>query len=216
MTIATTPLTTDRAELLARLAQPETYDLLIIGGGATGLGTAVDAAARGFKVALVTDGRLSGASGKILAAIHVTPEASLDGPLCRVVDGDLVPLPPKPAPFMTFDAEAGAWVDPRTDADRASEHDARRSAASMTKGEFLQACIANMMLNPKEASIAARGDIPEPFQAAVALMTPEQQYDLRVIWPVTTRVCRMDPLLLAVAEARGITDDTLDALFGLT
>lgn len=133
----------------------------------------------------------------------------------RVVDGGLVRLPPKPAPFMTFDTEAGAWVDPRTDADRASEHEARRSAASMTKGEFLQACIANMMLNPKEASIAARGDIPEPFQAAVAFMTPEQQDDLRVIWPVTTRVCRMDPLLLAVAEARGFTDDTLDKLFGL-
>lgn len=32
----------------------------------------------------------------------------------------------------------------------------------------------------------------------------------------TTRVCRMDPLLLAVAEARGFTEDTLDALFGLT
>ena len=45
MTISTTPLTTDRAELLARLSQPETYDLLIIGGGATGLGTGVDAAA---------------------------------------------------------------------------------------------------------------------------------------------------------------------------
>ena len=47
-------------------------------------------------------------------------------------------------------------------------------------------------------------------------MTPEQQDDLLVIWPVTTRVCRMDPLLLAVAEARGFTDDTLDKLFGLT
>ena len=50
----------------------------------------------------------------------------------RVVDAGLVRLPPKPAPFMTFDTEAGAWVDPRTDADRASEHEARRSAASST------------------------------------------------------------------------------------
>ena len=45
---------------------------------------------RGQKVALVTDGRMSGASGKVLAAIHVTPEASADGPLGRVQDGDLV------------------------------------------------------------------------------------------------------------------------------
>jgi phosphogluconate dehydratase len=52
---------------------------------------------RGQRVALVTDGRMSGASGKVPAAIHVTPEASLGGPLARVRDGDLV----------TVDAERG-------------------------------------------------------------------------------------------------------------
>ena len=45
---------------------------------------------RGHKVALVTDGRMSGASGKVLAAIHVTPEALDGGPLARVVDGDVI------------------------------------------------------------------------------------------------------------------------------
>jgi phosphogluconate dehydratase len=45
---------------------------------------------RGFAVALVTDGRLSGASGKVLAAIHVTPEASEGGPLAKVRDGDVL------------------------------------------------------------------------------------------------------------------------------
>jgi phosphogluconate dehydratase len=45
---------------------------------------------RGFKVALVTDGRMSGASGKVLAAIHVTPEAAEGGPLAKVRDGDLL------------------------------------------------------------------------------------------------------------------------------
>jgi len=45
---------------------------------------------RGQKVAIVTDGRMSGASGKVPAAIHVTPEAALGGPLARVHDGDLV------------------------------------------------------------------------------------------------------------------------------
>ncbi len=47
---------------------------------------------RGFKVALVTDGRMSGASGKIPAAIHVTPEALGGGPLALVQDGDLIRL----------------------------------------------------------------------------------------------------------------------------
>jgi phosphogluconate dehydratase len=45
---------------------------------------------RGFKIALVTDGRMSGASGKVLAAIHVTPEAAEGGPLAKVRDGDVV------------------------------------------------------------------------------------------------------------------------------
>ncbi|MGL6069627.1 MAG: dihydroxy-acid dehydratase, partial [Craterilacuibacter sp.] len=45
---------------------------------------------RGFQVALVTDGRMSGASGKVPAAIHVTPEAAAGGPLARVRDGDMI------------------------------------------------------------------------------------------------------------------------------
>ncbi|MBN8500169.1 MAG: phosphogluconate dehydratase [Sphingomonadales bacterium] len=47
---------------------------------------------KGFKVALVTDGRMSGASGKVPAAIHVTPEALGGGPLARVRDGDMIRL----------------------------------------------------------------------------------------------------------------------------
>ncbi|MCW2813425.1 MAG: phosphogluconate dehydratase [Nocardioides sp.] len=52
---------------------------------------------RGQHVALVTDGRMSGASGKVPAAIHVTPEAAVGGPLSRVRDGDVI----------TVDAETG-------------------------------------------------------------------------------------------------------------
>ncbi len=52
---------------------------------------------RGQHVALVTDGRMSGASGKVPAAIHVTPEALEDGPIGRIRDGDVIRL----------DAEAG-------------------------------------------------------------------------------------------------------------
>jgi phosphogluconate dehydratase len=52
---------------------------------------------KGFKVAFVTDGRMSGASGKTPAAIHVSPEALAGGPLAHVKDGDVIRL----------DAEAG-------------------------------------------------------------------------------------------------------------
>jgi phosphogluconate dehydratase len=52
---------------------------------------------RGYKVALVTDGRMSGASGKIPAAIHLTPEALSGGLIGKVRDGDM----------MRLDAETG-------------------------------------------------------------------------------------------------------------
>ena len=47
---------------------------------------------KGFKVALVTDGRMSGASGKVPAAIHLSPEALQDGPIAKVRDGDMILL----------------------------------------------------------------------------------------------------------------------------
>mgnify|MGYP001072894582 FL=1 len=53
---------------------------------------------RGQKVALVTDGRMSGASGKVPAAIHVSPEAKDGGPIARLRDGDI----------LRVDAKAGA------------------------------------------------------------------------------------------------------------
>ena len=47
---------------------------------------------KGYRVALVTDGRMSGASGKVPAAIHVSPEALAGGPLAKLLDGDVVRL----------------------------------------------------------------------------------------------------------------------------
>jgi phosphogluconate dehydratase len=47
---------------------------------------------KGFRVALVTDGRMSGASGKVPAAIHLTPEAAEGGAIARIRDGDMIRL----------------------------------------------------------------------------------------------------------------------------
>ncbi|MGR3570846.1 phosphogluconate dehydratase [Brevirhabdus sp.] len=47
---------------------------------------------RGLRVALITDGRMSGASGKVPAAIHISPEAAVGGPIARLIDGDIVRL----------------------------------------------------------------------------------------------------------------------------
>jgi len=61
---------------------------------------------KGFKVALVTDGRMSGASGKVPAAIHLTPEALDDGPISLIHDNDMIEL----------DAMSGRlWLDVTAD-----------------------------------------------------------------------------------------------------
>jgi phosphogluconate dehydratase len=64
---------------------------------------------RGFRVALVTDGRMSGASGKVPAAIHVTPEAADGGGIARVRDGDMIRVD-APAGQLTVLVDAAEWA----------------------------------------------------------------------------------------------------------
>jgi phosphogluconate dehydratase len=88
--------------IVVRQQGPQANGMPELHGLTPPLGVLMD---RGFKVALVTDGRMSGASGKIPAAIQLTPEAAVGGPLARVRDGDVLRL----------DAETGtleALVDP--------------------------------------------------------------------------------------------------------
>jgi phosphogluconate dehydratase len=72
---------------------------------------------KGFKVALITDGRMSGASGSVPAAIHVTPECLAGGPLARVRDGDIIRLDchagvlEAKVPAESWAARAAAVVD---------------------------------------------------------------------------------------------------------
>src|SRR5512137_529504 len=66
-----TPLPTRRAELMAHLAEDVEYDLAVVGGGATGLGVALDAAARGFKVVLVESHDFAkGTSSRATKLVH--------------------------------------------------------------------------------------------------------------------------------------------------
>ncbi len=85
--------------------------------------------ARGHRVALVTDGRLSGASGTVPAAIHVTPECLLGGPLAKVRDGDTIRL----------DAQAGILqiVDDAVDLESRTEETPDLSGNQMGMGREL-------------------------------------------------------------------------------
>jgi phosphogluconate dehydratase len=79
---------------------------------------------RGQRVALLTDGRMSGASGKVLAAIHLVPEAATGGPIAKLRDGDLV----------TIDAEAGLLDVALTEAEWAAREAAAIDLAANQTG----------------------------------------------------------------------------------
>jgi phosphogluconate dehydratase len=64
---------------------------------------------KGYRVALVTDGRMSGASGKVPSAIHVSPEAAVGGPLARVQDGDVIRLDANAATLQVL-LPADVWA----------------------------------------------------------------------------------------------------------
>jgi phosphogluconate dehydratase len=64
---------------------------------------------KGYRVALVTDGRMSGASGKVPAAIHVSPEAAAGGPLAKVRDGDIIRLDANAETLQVLVSDA-EWV----------------------------------------------------------------------------------------------------------
>lgn len=104
---------------------------------------------RGFSVALVTDGRMSGASGKVPAAIHVTPEALLGGPLSRLRDGDLI----------TVDADAGVLtcdVDESQFAARSCDLEPEGGGSGV--GRELFAVFRQVVSTPEEGASVLFGD----------------------------------------------------------
>jgi phosphogluconate dehydratase len=88
---------------------------------------------KGFRVALVTDGRMSGASGKVPAAIHVSPEAAAGGPLAMLRDGDLVRLD-APAGTLVALVDAGEWS--RREPARMTEQQAVHNAHGLGRELF--------------------------------------------------------------------------------
>ncbi|MDF1485527.1 phosphogluconate dehydratase [Ramlibacter sp. H39-3-26] len=102
---------------------------------------------KGYRIALVTDGRMSGASGKVPAAIHVSPEALAGGPLARVQDGDLIRLD-------TVAGTLDALVPPAEWAARA--HAAMPEALRQSSGAGLgRELFANMRRNARAAEEGA-------------------------------------------------------------
>ena len=77
---------------------------------------------RGFRVALVTDGRMSGASGKIPAAIHLTPEALDNGPIGLIQDGDMIELDAETGKLELLVSEAELQARQHAQVDLSGSH----------------------------------------------------------------------------------------------
>ncbi len=95
---------------------------------------------RGQRVALLTDGRMSGASGSVLAAIHLVPEAACGGPLARVEEGDIIRIDADAGQLdielddTTFELRSPSWTpDPEV------EHGCGRELFALLRGQVSDA-----------------------------------------------------------------------------
>jgi phosphogluconate dehydratase len=102
---------------------------------------------KGYKVALVTDGRMSGASGKVPAAIHVSPEAAAGGPLAKVRTGDRIRLDAVAGTLQVL-VDATEWIARET----VAMPEALRTANGVGMGREL---FANMRRNALTAEEGA-------------------------------------------------------------
>ncbi|MGE0498049.1 MAG: phosphogluconate dehydratase [Ramlibacter sp.] len=102
---------------------------------------------KGFKVALVTDGRMSGASGKVPAAIHVSPEAAAGGPLAKVHDGDILRLDAQAGTLQAL-VPADEWAERAI----AAMPQAQRSANGLGLGRELFASARRNAVTAEEGA----------------------------------------------------------------
>ncbi len=109
---------------------------------------------RGYRVALVTDGRMSGASGKVPAALHVSPEAKGGGPLAKLRDGDMVRVCAVTGRLETLVPQAEWDARARVDAPPAPYDTGRELFAIMRNGCDEAERGASAMLTAMEREIA--------------------------------------------------------------
>lgn len=123
------------------------------------------------------------------------------------------PLPPRPGAWAKWNGQE--WIDPRTPADFAAALQSARQSAQRDKSGLLMDLAMMGVLTVPEAVQAARGDIPETFEAALSSLPEEAQGIARIKWAGDQVISRMNPLILMAAYAKGITDEQLDQAFGV-
>lgn len=126
---------------------------------------------------------------------------------------DFAPLPPKPGEWAEWDGSA--WIDPRTPSDLAAELFRRRSSALMGKGELVQVLDELRILSPDEVDEVTRGDIPARIEALMEGLSAAARRAAITKWRLDTVISRTHPVIVAAAYVLGITDETMDEIFGV-
>lgn len=127
-------------------------------------------------------------------------------------NGQPIAKPERTGSWAVFDYASKTWTDPRTDADRVAELAAWRASTSLPKVLFLERCMEVGILTPPEAQAGTR-QVPETYQAIIAAMSGYERDVAILRWCGATVIERMDPFILTVAAAAGISETILDAIF---
>lgn len=122
-------------------------------------------------------------------------------------------LPPKPGEWAIWNGTE--WTDPRPPTDPVAELAALRAAASLSRADFIIAAVGAGIIAPADAGPAARGEVPASMQAVLSHLPEAMQVEAAVRWGASTIIERTNSVLAAIAAEMGVTDEQLDALFGI-
>lgn len=145
----------------------------------------------------------------------------VDGAVVNVIEVDPANVPDWAADWPEAGDAGPGWTrngtafTPPPGPDPAVALARRRDEASLSKREFLHACVEHAIMSPEDALAGARGNIPAAFAGVVSQMSGAAQFAAALDWAAAARIDRMNPLIVAVAAAAGIHDETVDAIFGI-
>lgn len=91
----------------------------------------------------------------------------------------------------------------------------KRARATMTRAQFLKACVAARIITAEVAEEAATGQWPTAFDAFIAGLTSDQRIDAKATWADGGSVHRDNAILALIAADQGVSDAQLDAMFGI-
>lgn len=91
----------------------------------------------------------------------------------------------------------------------------KRKKASLSRAQFLASCLSAGIIDEETAEEAADGSWPAAFAEIVANLPVEQRINAKATWADGFSVSRNNPILALIASERGVTEEQLDAMFGV-